>query len=361
MTPDTNNPATPPFGTPAEVDAVHRAVLEACPDAIIAIDEDGTIRSTNTAAERMFGYPASGLTGLNVSALMPEPHRSAHAAYVRRYVTTGVPHIIGVGREVLALRRDGSTFPVMLSVAPVQLAGRRMFAGSLHDLTHRKRLEHELLTAVDRQQRRIGRDLHDGLGQTLTGIRFLAESLEWRLRSRGLTDLAEDATRIRDWAGTADVQTHDLARGVSPVDPSPSGLSEALEDLAIVASQMYAIECEFNCPAPVDVADPSAAAHAYRIAQEAVRNAARHAGPRTVTITLTAEGGHGHLTVSDDGGGFVPRPATGGLGLHIMRERAAIIGGNLTVRPREGGGTVVTCTFPLAPLPPQARGGGTHE
>ncbi|MDZ4684535.1 MAG: PAS domain S-box protein [Planctomycetaceae bacterium] len=127
-----------------------RAILEGAVDAVVTIDEQGRIESANSATERLFGYRASELTGKNVNMLMPDPYRSAHDGYLRRYLATGEKHVIGGGREVLGTRRDGTTFPADLTVSEVQLDDRRLFTGFVRDISARKRAE-EALEAANAQ------------------------------------------------------------------------------------------------------------------------------------------------------------------------------------------------------------------
>jgi PAS domain S-box-containing protein len=127
-----------------ESEARARAVLETAVDAIITIDERGTIESLNPAAQKVFGYAESELLGQNVKVLMPEPYRGEHDGYLHNYLTTGRKKIIGIGREVTGQRKDGSTFPMELAVSEVKLAGRRLFTGFVRDITRRKQAEEQL-------------------------------------------------------------------------------------------------------------------------------------------------------------------------------------------------------------------------
>jgi len=132
-----------------------RAILQTAVDAIITIDTGGLIESFNPAAERLFGYTADEVLGQNISMLMPSPYREEHDGYLARYLQTGDPHIIGIGREVCARRRDGTTFPVSLAVSEVHLAGRRIFTGIVHDLTARVQAEEALRRSRDELEVRV--------------------------------------------------------------------------------------------------------------------------------------------------------------------------------------------------------------
>ncbi len=131
-------------------EATTRAILEAAVDGIVTIDDKGCIETFNVAAERIFGYRADEVAGRNVSMLMPEPYRSAHDQYIRNYLTTGEAKIIGIGREVLGLRKDGSTFPMELAVGESRIAGRRIFAGVVRDITERRRTDERLRQSEER-------------------------------------------------------------------------------------------------------------------------------------------------------------------------------------------------------------------
>ena len=144
-----------------------RAILETAVEGIITIDERGIIESVNAAAERIFGFPAAQLVGQNVSRLMPSPYRDEHDGYVANYLNTGEAKIIGIGREVAGQRKDGTIFPMDLSVSEVRLADRRLFTAFVRDITERKHLEKEISEISNREQQRIGQDLHEGLCQQL--------------------------------------------------------------------------------------------------------------------------------------------------------------------------------------------------
>lgn len=133
-----------------------QALLDVAIDAVIIIDHRGTIESFNPAAERMFGYAATEVLGVNVNLLMPEPHRSAHGSYIGRYLASGTPHILGIGREVDACRKDGSIFPVALAVGRIRDSDPARFVGFLHDLTVRRRAAEE----QQRMQQRMARVSH---------------------------------------------------------------------------------------------------------------------------------------------------------------------------------------------------------
>jgi PAS domain S-box-containing protein len=320
-----------------------QAVLNAAVDAIIIIDQKGAIQEVNVAAEKIFGYAAAEMVGQSVTLLMPSPYHEEHDRYLADYLRTGVKKIIGIGREVVARRDDGSTFPTDLSVSEVPHL--RLFTGVIRDITRRKELEREVVEIASLKQRHIGRDLHDSVGQELTALNLLAGDLAEVLRA----DPAQAGDRIERMTQglrRCQDQLRTVLRGLLPVAVDAKGLMAALTDLADRTRKEGQVTCVFDCPRPVHIADNLVATHLYLIAQEAVHNALKHARPQNVRIRLEAN----HLLVlrvEDDGVGMPGGPAeNAGLGLRIMRNRAAIIGAALTIEPAQPAGTVVTCALP---------------
>jgi signal transduction histidine kinase len=209
-------------------------------------------------------------------------------------------------------------------------------------------LQKELLEITDTEQRRIGHDLHDGLGQHLTGIAFMSKLLEQRLASKAIVE-TEDARKIAGLVNKAIGWTRDLARGLAPVDlDREEGLDWALKQLTEATSELYGAHCRFESVGTEPFRNPPVAIHLYRIAQEAMNNAIKHGRPQNVVVRLTRRRGEIRISVEDDGIGFDPISVrSGGMGLRIMRYRAKMIAGKLEVRKREGGGTVVACSCAL--------------
>jgi PAS domain S-box-containing protein len=329
-------------------EALHRsearlgAIVRSAADAIITIDPNGIIESVNPAAERMFGYSASKMVGQGVAILMPSPYREEHEGYLERFRRTGVGKIIGRGVEVRGVRRDGSVFPVELTVSAVNHQG--LFTGILRDITDRKQLEREVLEAGAVEQWRIGQELHDTVGQELTGLGLLAAALAKRTTDPVNAVAVE---RIVEELGRVHQRVRSLSRGLVPVEVDPEGLRAALEELASRTNEGTGTECEFEEEGAVTFEDAGTATHLLRITQEAVSNALRHGRPGHIWITLRRRPSCHVLEVRDDGIGIPEAPAgEGGLGIRLMRYRAGIIGGTLTLGRVEGGGTRVTCLLP---------------
>ena len=211
------------------------------------------------------------------------------------------------------------------------------------ETTDRKALEAEVLKIAEEERQRFGRDLHDGLGQTLSGISCLSEVLHSKLAGKSLPE-ATDAKQIEDLVIDSIKLARSLVRGLNPVAAEPEGLMDGLRELASNMEEMFGVKCDFHCYRPVLVEDSFAAAHLYRIAQEAAHNAVRHGQARTVAINLSRFGSGIALSIEDDGSGIPENLRhTGGSGISIMKYRASAIGARFSIRRRSGGGTSVAC------------------
>jgi signal transduction histidine kinase len=278
-----------------------------------------------------------------------EPARLAGREFTELY-----PGAVDALREALA--GGNATFPVsgrtssgewhaefFLSFDAAQGAGATFFG---RDVSARRWLERRLLTVCDDEQQRIGADLHDGLGQQLTGLSCLAAALRDRLKQAQPAE-ATQAGMIADLANEAIAHSRALARGLCPVQLENAGLVLALEELAGQAHTLHGIECSFELKGPAPQCDHLTALHLYRITQEAITNAVRHGKARQVRVSLSSRGQQYRLAIVDDGRGFpvdAHGRATGG-GLRLMGYRAAVIGGNLILDSRPDHGTRITCHF----------------
>ena len=211
------------------------------------------------------------------------------------------------------------------------------------DVTETKRLEAEVLNVAEREQSRLGHDLHDGLGQHLTGIEFMSQVLQQTLE-RAERPEAHDAEEITSLIRQAIAQTRDLARGLSPVVLQSKGLAVALEDLASSVAKRHGIECTFTVSPGCKVSSPDVAIHLYRIAQEAINNALKHGKAKRIQVSLQKVGSALELRVDDDGKGLADAAGAGkGMGLRVMTYRAGIIGGSLELVQPSGRGVRIIC------------------
>ena len=242
----------------------------------------------------------------------------------------------------------GATQTVLVDAKSVSEQGRMVHTyWFVRDITARKQLEREILAISERERQGLARELHDGLGQHLSGAAYLADSLREQLTQRRLPEVfaAERLTKVTEEA----IQlTRDLARGLLPVPAEPAGLLTALGELAARLRSVLQIRCRFLSRTAVVIEDETMATHLYRIAQEAVHNAVRHGKATKIHLSLNLRGRCLRLVVRDNGVGIhATAPRAGGMGLSIMRYRAGLIHGSLNVQPRASGGTEVVCAIDL--------------
>lgn len=356
------------------------AILDTTVDGIITIDERGIIESVNTAAERIFGYSGDELVGNNITMLMPSPYREEHGAYIRRYLRTGEPRIIGIGREAEGQHKDGRRFPIDLAVSEVRVGGSRLFTGLVRDISARRRAEDEA--------RRRSADLAHAarlstIGELTSGI---AHEINQPLTA--MVNFAEACLRMLR-SGSADTQKLEDALGQIAAQGQRAGhiirhlrrlarkgeserveiaLNHLVRDLLdLVSNELRASGIALHLM--LDESLPDVKCDRIQVEQvvlNLVRNAmdVLEAGPvqgRELTIRTRAEtGGIIELTVEDTGEGlgadggerifetFFTTKADGlGIGLPISRTIIEDHGGRLWASPRPGGGAIFHVTLPL--------------
>ena len=312
------------------------------------MDRDGRIVRFNRACEQTSDYSLDEVRGKYLWDLFIAPEELDRFRTVFEQLARGQPT---EDNENTWLARDGSRRLIAWSstVLPGSDGLPSFIIATGIDITEKKRLEKSILEVSAREQRRIGQDLHDGLGQLLTGIAFLSKVQEQNLAAKGLREAADAAAKIVKLVNEAIYKTRVLSRGLHPVLSEPNGLVMALQRaVAGEVEDVFHVSCVFRCQGDVFIHDENVATHLFRIGQEAVNNAVKHGKAPDIKIVLSKTPIGGSLTVSDNGGGIVvDLKGRKGMGLHIMNYRASMVGGSLEVQRRGGGGTKVTCTFPL--------------
>ncbi len=340
-----------------------RSIVESAVDAIIVIDARGTIESFNPAAERLFGYTEEEVAGRNVNILMPAPDHDNHDAYLARYLATGEKKVIGIGRAVDALRRDGTRFPVQLSIGEMTVDGQRRFTGILHDLSTRVTMEERLREQAS--MARLGEMAavvaHE-IRNPLAGIRGAIEVIGSRLPagSRDATVTREIVTRID---GLNELMK-DLLLFSRPPQPrlaavDLSAICRATATLLAADPASSGVRVEIRGSAPSVMAD----AELLKIVCLNLLVNAAHAmqGQGVIVVSVTAQGGSCQITVQDSGPGippevrekvFVPFFTTKsrgtGLGLATAKRIIEAHSGTIELTCPPGGGTTVTIQIPAA-------------
>ena len=328
-------------------DRLLRAVFDEAFQFMGLLSPEGTLLQINRTALRFAGTPPEKAVGRPLwewgawswSRQAQKRLRTAVAEAAAGRFVRYEEELHGAARAALTI--DFSLKPVKDErgrVARIIAEGR--------DITELRALERQMLDVAAEERARIGRDLHDALGQQLTAAGFLAEVLARKLGARS-ADEAPEAARISAMLGEATAQTRALARGLCPVETKAEGLMSALQGMAARVESVFGIRCRFECDTPVLVRDVVVAQHLFHIAQEAVNNAVKHAHAKQIVIRLSAAPAMVSLMVRDDGAGL---PANAdrrrGMGLRVMRHRAAEIGGRVDIRSIPAGGVMVVCWVP---------------
>jgi PAS domain S-box-containing protein len=300
--------------------------------------------SINKAGERMLQRPRNEILTQGLVDLIAEEERPAAREWLRQ-----VMH----GAETPAVDWDfinagGQRLKLEVSSRLVEQAGRAMeVEGVARDVTARKRMEKEILEISNREQQRLGHDLHDGVCQQLAAIAYRAHIMARHLKDKNVAESAE-ANDLSNLINDSLVQTRTVARGLFPVRLEEEGLAAAVEEQAAGIGKLYNVKCDFASGGTLPTMPNSVAMHLHFIAQEAIMNAAKHARASLIIVRLVKDNDDVVLTVKDNGVGFAlgDRPGAG-MGIGIMRYRAKAIGAALKVQSEPGQGTQVQCKYHL--------------
>lgn len=324
-----------------------RAILDATADAIITVDGDGTILTFNRAAERIFGYSAVEVIRCHFSMLVPPDDRAAYDSFFRNDTRNAMRRIHGKPHNLYAYRKNGERFPVRLTVCEVD--HENLYVGSIHDMSVHNALQEEVLRIASLEQQRIGQELHDGTQQELAGLGLLAQALVEELHpDHGKAH--HMAARLAKGIAQTNHHVQALARGMLPVSIEGSHLMRALAELVSQTESASGLACRFECPQRVDVGSSEVATHLYKIVQEAISNAIKHAHCTTISVQLKREDSRAVVEIDDNGTGIHFQNTTNhGAGMRLMAYRSGLIGGELIIAASKEGGTSVKCSVALKP------------
>ena len=312
---------------------------------VTVVDAAGRLVRFSPACEKLSGYSAGEALGRPVAELIaPEEREEVKRVVAKLSADTDT---VVLTHENHWVTRGGERRLITWSASVLRdRAGEVQYVvGTGLDITDRKRLEREILAISEREQRRIGNDLHDDLGQRLAALQFLSGDLQEDLAGAPPA-LAELAGRIADMAREANAHARMLARGLSSAALDAVGLVEALRALARNTTALFRVNCECRTDGDHDLLHPEALIHFYRIAQEAVGNALKHSQAKHIVIEVFPAGCC-ELRVTDDGVGFTPELVRGeGMGLQSMHYRASLFRGRVEIYSQPGQGTRLVCQFP---------------
>jgi signal transduction histidine kinase len=327
-----------------------QSILDSMGDGVVVADSHGQLLHMNPAARRTLRIPVEDR---DVVAWLESQEN-----YLPGFVDANSSHENPLLRavrgetldevEMLLHRADASEgFWLSITGRPLRDPAGRTAGGVIvfTDISARKKLERQIAEASDREQRRLGEDLHDGLCQHLVSTAFAARRLTAKLGDRSLPE-AQDAAEIAELLATSISQARDVSRGLCLVPLEAGGLASALEELATQVRSRHGVACQFVERAAVAELPEAVATNLFRIAQEAVNNAVKHSKAGQITLSLSADAHQVRLQIEDDGIGFEPEAAPArGLGLHMMSYRARTVAAAFNIGPRPGGGTLVSCAL----------------
>jgi two-component system sensor kinase FixL len=328
----------------------YQAIFDASPDGLLVVDQGGVIRAANPRAEELFGWSADELTGQTVDVLVPESVGDPHAAHRARFVADPHNRPMGVGLDLRGRRKDGSTFPVEISLSPWKPSeGEMRIICTVRDVSDYRRLQNfseGALRATEEERQRIARELHDDTAQRLATLILRIRRLALEEDAEGRANLLED---IREEVVDATEGVKRMARGLRPPEIEELGLALAVTAHVRSLREGAGFDVETELGSVDAYLSDTAKLAVYRIVQEALSNARRHAESDGALVRLYREGSKVVAEVVDRGKGFRSSRAVeggGGLGLVGMRERATMVGGRLTIDSVPGEGTSVKVTVP---------------
>ncbi|MGC1375043.1 MAG: PAS domain S-box protein, partial [Anaerolineales bacterium] len=351
---------------------VAEELFEFTPDALLMVDETGSIMRVNQQTQNLFGYAREELLNLKIDILIPQRFHAKHAQDISSFFAQ--PHMrpMGTALELFAVKRDGREFPVDILLSPLQLGGKAFVTAAIRDISERKQAEEALRQTqaqVVEQQRalatleereRVARELHDGIGQILGYVNVQAQAAQTLLGKNQPNAAQKNLEEIVQVAQDAHANLRHTILGLRDSAPPQRDFIQALQACLDSFHQAWGIETVFSPPqAKLPVLPAAVEDQLLHIVQEALVNIRKHAAARRVEVLISLQPGEMTLIVSDDGRGFDPQLAPGAeqehFGLGIMRERAGQLGGRVEIRSGAGNGTKVLVYVPTTSAPASAQ------
>ncbi len=343
---------------------LNEAIVTNADSGIMVFRENGACLIANYAAAKILGCPLDQLRGLNyrkdavwpMSALLlagrETMHTGAEQKFTSKLCVVG-GHEVWCVTSIRQIKRTETSYLLMVftdisAYKEAEDARQRADKETAVALARAGVAERKLLSISEETQQRIGRELHDDLGQHLMGVAFMSEVLFQKLKDAGQEEM-RDAAKITTLVNEAMSRTRLLAHGLYPAELSEKGLCQMMDKFAGYVEGIYQIECDFFCQPGSRVDDPEVAINVFRITQEAVTNAVKHGHAKQILLRLTTSDNQQVMVeILDDGCGIADAHAAEGLGMRTMRYRSELIGASLEVGARRGGGTRVAVSLPVA-------------
>ncbi len=319
-----------------------RQIFENAATGIAIADLSGQLVQCNRAYCQMLGYSEAELQRIDFKTLIHPDDAAANLQLVQKLLAGEIPFFKVENRYV---RKDGSAAWVIKSVSLLfdESGEATDFIALVNDITERVTLQKQIFEIVTQEHQRIGSELHDNIQQQMTGLSLLASNLSDTLAQEDSAHLPQSAHLV-EAIDDLNRQVQLLARGLVPLVVDANGLQSALNELALRVTDQYKINCEAHFLGDTSVCTSMVATHLYRIAQEAINNAAKHANASHITITLEGTPTTLIMSVLNDGPPFSPdTPKTKGVGLSIVRHRAEEINATVEIIPGQNEGTLVRC------------------
>jgi PAS domain S-box-containing protein len=314
---------------------------------VVIIDADQKVTLVNNKGCEILGYKEEEIIGKNwFDNFLPERLRDGVKFIHSMIMAEDIKPVEYYENEILSKSGDERLIAWYNTVFRDKKGNIMAVLSSGGDITERRQLEKKIIEIEEIERRRIGHDLHDDMGQQLTGISFKSQYLENQLKEKQIPE-AEIAAKLTSLIDKARDSMENLSQELSPIlVKGEKSLWMAMKELAFNTEKIFNIPCIFKCDENVRITNRLAAINLYRIAQEAVTNAAKHAAPRSIEISLYRENNKIIITIKDDGTGISgTEDKADGMGLRIMHYRADMIGARLNVRPDVNGGTIVECIY----------------